>query len=76
MGIKDGEEEDGDIDMTNGPGAGGSPSGANGKDTGKGCEEGGQEGKGDQGVGASKHDDEGEEGKKRGEAAEGNNGKA
>ena len=61
--------------MTDGSGVGGSPSGADRKDKGKGREEGGQEGKGGQGLGASKHSDEGGEGKKGGETSEGKHGK-
>ena len=75
LGTKNKEEEDGDINMTDGPGEGGSLPGADGKDKGKGQEEGGQEGKGGQGLGRSKHADEGGEKKKEEETPEGNNGK-
>ena len=75
LGTKNGEEEDGDIDMTDGLGVGGLPPGAGGKDKGKGHEEGGREVKGGQGLRASKHAGEGGEEKKGGAASEGNNGK-
>ena len=61
--------------MTNEPGEGGLPSGANGKDKGKDREERDQEEKGDWGLGVSRYAYKGGEGERKEEAAEGNTGK-
>lgn len=70
LGMKDSKEEDVDINMTDGPGVVGPPAGVDGKDKGKGWEEGGPEGKGDQALGASKHAEKGKEGRKGAEEAD------